>query len=120
MPFGLKNSGCTFQRLMDRILGHLPFCFVYIDDILVASDTPEQHMEDLKNVFTILAENGLVVQRSKCVLAKPSLDFLGYRVDSTGIAPLPERVSAIRSTPPPTTLKELQRFLGMVNYYRRY
>ena len=119
-PFGLKNAGQDFQRLMDNILGDIPRVFVYIDDILVASDTPEQHMEDLKNVFTILAENGLVVQRSKCVLGKPSLDFLGYRVDSTGIAPLPERVSAIRSTPPPTTLKELQRFLGMVNYYRRW
>ena len=119
-PFGLKNAGQDFQRLMDNILGDIPRVFVYIDDILVASESPEQHIEDLKNVFSILAENGLVVQRSKCVLGKSSLDFLGYRVDATGISPLPERVEAIRATPPPTTLKELQRFLGMLNYYRRW
>ena len=119
-PFGLKNAGQDFQRLMDNILGDIPHVFVYIDDILVASESPEQHIEDLKTVFTILAENGLVVQRSKCILGKDALDFLGYRVDSTGIAPLPERVEAIKAVPPPTNIKELQRFLGMVNYYRRW
>ena len=119
-PFGLKNAGQDFQRLMDNILGDIPHVFVYIDDILVASESPEQHLEDLKTVFTILAENGLVVQRTKCVLGKASLDFLGYKVDATGIAPLPERVEAIRAVPPPTNIKELQRFLGMVNYYRRW
>ena len=119
-PFGLKNAGQDFQRLMDNILGDIPRVFVYIDDILVASETPEQHIEDLKKVFTILAENGLVVQRSKCVLGKSSLDFLGYKVDTTGISPLPERVEAIRAVPPPTNIKELQRFLGMINYYRRW
>ena len=119
-PFGLKNAGQDFQRLMDNILGDIPHVFVYIDDILVASETPEEHMEDLKKVFTILAENGLVVQRSKCVLGKDALDFLGYRVDATGTSPLPERVEAIKAVPPPTNIKELQRFLGMVNYYRRW
>ena len=119
-PFGLKNAGQDFQRLMDNILGDIPHVFVYIDDILVASESPEQHLEDLKKVFTILSDNGLVIQRAKCVLGKSSLDFLGYRVDATGIAPLPERVKAIKAVSPPTTVKELQRFLGMVNYYRRW
>ena len=119
-PFGLKNAGQDFQRLMDSILGDIPRVYVYIDDILVASETPEQHLEDLKTVFKVLSENGLVVQRSKCVLGKSSLEFLGYQVDSTGITPLPERVKSIRAVPAPTTIKELQRFLGMVNYYRRF
>ena len=119
-PFGLKNAGQDFQRLMDSILGDIPRVYVYIDDILVASDSPEQHMEDLKTVFKVLADNGLVVQRSKCVLGKSSLEFLGYHVDANGVAPLPTRVEAIREVPPPTTIKELQRFLGMVNYYRRF
>ena len=69
-PFGLKNAGQDFQRLMDSILGDIPRVYVYIDDILVASESPEQHMEDLKTVFKVLADNGLVVQRSKCVLGK--------------------------------------------------
>ena len=119
-PFGLKNAGQDFQRLMDSILGDLPYVFVYIDDILVASDNMEEHLEHLKAVFQILSENGMIVNRAKCILGKPSLDFLGYRVESSGIAPLPERVEAIRSTEPPTTIKELQRFNGMINYYRRW
>ena len=119
-PFGLKNAGQDFQRLMDEILGEIPHTFVYIDDILVASENPEQHLQDLERVFKILDDNGMVVNRKKCVLGKASLDFLGYRVDKHGIAPLPERVEAIRRQKKPTTIKELQRFLGMVNYYRRF
>ena len=119
-PFGLKNAGQDFQRLMDEVLGDVPHTFVYIDDILVASENPQQHLEDLKRVFEILDENGLVVNRAKCVLGKNSLEFLGYRVDQHGISPLPERVAAIRKQKRPTTIKELQRFLGMVNYYRRF
>ena len=119
-PFGLKNAGQDFQRLMDSILGDIPRVYVYIDDILVASESPEQHMEDLKTVFKVLSDNGLVVQRSKCVLGKSSLEFLGYHVDTNGVAPLPTRVEAIKEVPAPTTIKELQRFLGMVNYYRRF
>ena len=119
-PFGLKNAGQDFQRLMDEILGDVPHTFVYIDDILVASENPQQHMEDLKRVFEILDENGLIINRSKCVLGKTSLEFLGYRVDEHGVSPLPERVEAICRQTRPTTIKELQRFLGMVNYYRRF
>ena len=119
-PFGLKNAGQDFQRLMDSILGDLPYVFVYIDDILVFSDNMEQHLEHLQEVFKILSANGMIVNRAKCVLGKPSLDFLGYRVDSTGVSPLPERVEAIRATAAPTTITELQRFNGMINYYRRW
>ena len=119
-PFGLKNAGQDFQRLMDEILGDLPRVYVYIDDILIASESREQHIEDLNNVFKALAANGLVVQRSKCLLGVSSLEFLGYHVDSQGISPLPDRVLAIKATTPPTTIKELQRFLGMVGYYRRF
>ena len=119
-PFGLKNAGQDFQRLMDAILGDVPRVFVYIDDILVASETLEQHLEDLAGVFKILSENGLVVNRSKCVLGKEALDFLGYRVDKNGIAPLEDRVSAIQEMKPPKTIKDLQSYLGVLNYYRRF
>ena len=119
-PFGLKNAGQDFQRLMDSILGDVPRVFVYIDDILVASEDEEQHIEDLKTVFTILSNNGLVVQRSKCVLGKTALAFLGYKVDADGVSPLPDRVEAIRAVNPPTNIKELQSFLGLINYYRRF
>ena len=119
-PFGLKNAGQDFQRLMDAIFGDIPRIFVYIDDILVASESPEQHLEDLALVFKTLSENGLVVNRAKCVLGKSSLEFLGYRVDASGISPLEDRVAAIREMKPPKTVKDLQSYLGMLNYYRRF
>ena len=118
-PFGLKNAGQDFQRMMDEILGDLPFCFVYLDDILIFSKNRKQHLEHLKQVFEILAANGLVVNRAKCILGVTDLDFLGYHVSAEGIRPLPEKVEAIRKVKSPTTIKELQRFLGMVGYYRR-
>ena len=119
-PFGLKNAGQDFQRLMDRILGDVPHTFVYLDDILIASETKEQHLEDLERVFKILEENGLVVNRKKCILGVSEIEFLGHLCNQQGIKPLPAKVDAIKKVKPPTTVKELQRFLGMVNYYRRF
>ena len=118
--FSLKNAGQDFQRLMDEILGDIPRVFVYIDNILVASETLEQHLQNLELVFKTLSANGMVVQRPKCVLGKSSLEFLGYQVNTSGISPLKDRVTAIEQTTPPTTFKELQRFLGMVGYYQRF
>ena len=119
-PFGLKNAGQDFQRLMDKILGEVPHTFVYLDDILIASSSPEEHLADLERVFSILEENGLVVNRKKCILGEASIEFLGHVCDAHGIKPLPCKVEAIRKVKPPTTIKELQRFLGMINYYRRF
>ena len=119
-PFGLKNAGQDFQRMMDAILGDIPYAFVYLDDILIASATLEEHLQHLKEVFTILEKNGLVVNRKKCILGQSSLEFLGHLVDQNGIMPLPEKVEAIVATTPPTSIKQLQRFHGMVNYYRRF
>ena len=119
-PFGLKNAGQDFQRLMDQIFGDVPRVFVYIDDILIASETEAEHLHDLKVVLDSLRENGLVTNRKKCVLGCSSIEFLGYKVDANGISPLPERVETIRQMQKPTTVKELQRFLGMVNYYRKF
>ena len=119
-PFGLKNAGQDFQRLMDEVLGDLPFCYVYLDDILVFSNTPEEHLDHLRQIFDLLSANGLVVNRPKCILGVTELDFLGFRVNQEGVTPLPEKVEAIRATKAPTTVKELQRFNGMVGYYRKH
>ena len=120
MPFGLRNAGQSFQRFMDEVLLGIPHTFVYLDDILVASETAEQHQEDLKEVLQRLQEFGLVLNHEKCVFNASQVEFLGHVVDATGIKPLPARVSAISSFPQPTTKGELQRFLGMINYYRRF
>ena len=119
-PFGLRNAGQTFQRMMDQILAGLPYCFVYLDDILIATETHQQHVEALREVLGRLQQHGLVLNAEKCVLGVDSVDYLGHRVTSTGISPLPGRLDSIRKFPQPQTVKGLQTYLGMVNFYRRF
>ncbi len=120
MPFGLRNAGMTFQRLMDSVLGNLPFAFVYLDDILVASPDPSSHRRHLEAVFPILQSNRLVVNGKKCLFGCPEVDFLGHRLTAKGISPFPSRVQAIADFPQPPTAKHLQAFLGLFNFYRRF
>jgi cleavage and polyadenylation specificity factor subunit 1 len=120
MPFGLKNAGMTFQRLMDKIFFDLPFTFIYLDDLLVASRDKEEHISHLQEVLQRLQDNGLVLNTDKCVFGQREVEFLGHTVSAAGISPLPSRVEAIRSFPRPGTVKELQAFLGLFNFYRRF
>ena len=118
--FGLRNSGATFQRLMDLLFGDLPYCAVYVDDILISSKNYDEHVMHLRTVLQILQDNGLVVRPDKCVFGADAVDFLGHRVSSSGVAPLTSKVEAIRNFPRPTSIKALQEFLGMINYYHRF
>lgn len=120
MPFGLKNAAQAFQRLMDGILRDIDFTFVYVDDILVASHSHEEHLNHLRQVFHLLSANGLVINRTKCMFGVNELDFLGHRVTPEGIRPLPDRVSSLQDSTPPTDRAGLQRFLGLMNYYHRF
>jgi hypothetical protein len=120
MPLGLRNAGMTFQRLMDSMLGSLLFAFVYLDDILVASPDPSSHRRHLEAVFTVLQGNGLVVNPDKCLFGCTEVEFLGHRLTAGGISPLPSRVQAIADFPPPPTVKQLQAFLCLFNFYRRF
>jgi hypothetical protein len=120
MPFGLKNAGMTFQRLMDKIFFELPFTFIYLDDLLVASRDKDEHISHLQEVLQRLQDNGLVLNTDKCVFGQGEIEFLGNTVSAAGIAPLPSHMEAIRSFPRPTTVKELQAFLGLFNFYRRF
>nr|VZI04021.1 unnamed protein product [Spirometra erinaceieuropaei] len=120
MPFGLRNAAQTFQRFIDRVLRGVSFVYAYIDDLLVASRNAEENKEHLALVFDRLDQFGVVINPSKCVLGVPSLDFLGHHVDAQGLRHLSSKVEAIRDFPPPTSKRQLQRFLGMVNFYRRF
>ena len=97
MPFGLCNAGQSFQQFMDEALLGIPHTFVYLDNILVASETAEQHQEDLKEVLQCLKEFELVLNHEKCVFNASQIEFMGYVVDATGIRLLPACVSAINS-----------------------
>jgi hypothetical protein len=86
-PFELCNAAQAFQRMMDTMLAGLPVIFVYIDDILVASATREQHLKDLREVFERLAANGLLVKPSKSLFGQEAVSFLGHEVDMNGVRP---------------------------------
>ncbi len=120
MPFGLRNTAQTFQRFINQVLHGLPFCYPYIDDLLIASSSREEHMEHLHCVLQRLDDHGILINIHKSVFGVPSLDFLGYHVDSTGIRPLENKIQAVREFPRPTSKRKLREFLGLVNFYRRF
>ncbi|XP_077525576.1 uncharacterized protein LOC144137114 [Haemaphysalis longicornis] len=120
MSFGLRNAGQTFQRFIDDIVRGLDFCIVYLDDILVFSRDPEEHHRHLRLLFERLDDHGLLVNIQKSTLGTSVVHFHGHEVSSEGIRPLPQRISDLQNYPRPTTAKDLRRFLGMLNFYRRF
>lgn len=120
MSFGLRNAAQTFQRFLDEVLRDLDFCHSYIDDILVSSRDTSSHLEHLKQVFERLSQYGILINESKCRFGVSEVDFLGYRVTAEGTFPIADRVKTIQEYPPPKTVKGLRRFLGMINFYRRF
>lgn len=120
MTFGFRNAAQTFQRFVDNILRDLKFCYAYLDDILVASVDEETHKEDLRTLFRRLSEYGVVLNTDKCLFGQTQLPFLGFLISADGIAPLPERVKALRDFPLPQTVDELRRYLAMINFYHKF
>lgn len=123
MPFGLVNSPATLSRLMDRVLGSgelEPNVFVYLDDIIVISETFEEHLTILHDVASRLRAANLSINLDKSHFCVPEVTYLGYILGRTGLSPNPDRVAAIVNYERPTSLRSLRRFLGMCNYYRRF
>ncbi|CAI7816062.1 unnamed protein product [Closterium sp. NIES-54] len=122
MPFGLTNAPSTFQLTMNRVFRDLldRCVIVYLDDILIFSETREQHLRDLNAVFKRLQENRLITKGSKCEFFKQELEFLGHVISRTGIKIDPAIITTIQEWKSPTNVTELQSFLGFVNYVRRF
>ncbi|ROT72055.1 hypothetical protein C7M84_009592 [Penaeus vannamei] len=115
MPFGLRNAAQTFQWFINDVTRGLEGVFAYIDDILVASASEADHA-----LFGRLQEAGVMINPGKCLFGAASLSFLGHTVTSQGITPAQEKVTAIRKFPKPAMEKQLRKFLGMFNFYRRF
>lgn len=122
LPFGLCNAPATFQRLMNTVLAGLVYktCAIYLDDIVVASPTFQQHLTDLSEVLSRLESAGLSIKLSKCQFCRSELTFLGYNVSSKGIKPNEGKVKAITNFKAPTTVREVRQFLSLTSYYRRF
>ena len=126
MPFGLRNAPSVFQRLMQRVLAGLnpengpDFVSVYLDDVLVFSETFEEHLHHLALVINRLLKAGLKLRPSKCHFICKQVQYLGHLITPSGILPNPGRTDAVRIYPTPQSVKEVRQFLGLASYYRRF
>jgi len=122
LPMGLKNSPSVFQRLMQIVLsGCLGiYAFIYIDDILVYSNTPEDHLKHLKVIFEKLDKAGLKIKASKCQLFKSEVEYLGYLTGKDGLKVNPRKLTSIKDFPTPVKVRDIQAFLGLVGYFRAF
>ena len=120
MPFGLRNAAQTFQRFIDDVCRGLDFVFIYLDDILVASRSREEHLQHLRALFHRLSAHGLVIDPAKCLFGKNEVNFLSHTISADGIRPHIARVDAVRSFPVPHNKKSLHQFVGLINYYHRF
>ena len=120
MPFGLKNAPATFQHFINDVLSEYldEFAISYIDDILIFSNSLEEHHVHVRRVLKKLLENNLYVKLEKCEFDVTETSFLGYMLSKDGLKADPEKIKAILDWPIPTTVKEVQSFIGLCNYYR--
>ncbi|KAK3515691.1 hypothetical protein QTP70_028534 [Hemibagrus guttatus] len=122
MPYGLANAPSVFQDFMHEVLRDFlhKFVLVYIDDILIYSRSMADHQRHVMEVLHRLRTYHLFFKAEKCLFHQPSVQFLGYVIDRSGIRMDEKKVDAVRDWPRPTSVKELQRFLGFANFYRRF
>ena len=122
MPFGATNAPATFQRLVHDCLGELNmnWCIVYLDDIIIFSDTKEEHLKRLEAVFQKLCAAGLKLKPSKCFFFREEIEYLGHVVSRKGISTNPKKIEAVSKWPTPKTVYDVRSFLGFVGYYRRF
>ena len=122
LPMGLSNSAACFQRVMESVMGslNLQSCLLYLDDIIIFSDSWENHLLRLDMVLTRLEEAGLKLKPSKCCLFQPKIKYLGHILSEQGISTDPTKIERVRNWPIPTDHKQLHRFLAFCGYYRRF
>ena len=122
MPFGLVNAGATFERLIERVVGHLQWekCICYLDDVIIFGSDFKTTLEKLRAVFSMFRAARLVLKASKCKFFQRRIAILGHIATENGTLCDPEKTAAIQTWPRPTNAKEVRSFLGLVNFYRSY
>ncbi|WVZ83016.1 hypothetical protein U9M48_030205 [Paspalum notatum var. saurae] len=122
MPFGLTNAPATFQGTMNLIFAPLlrKGILVFMDDILIYSNTLDEHMRLLKEVFEILRVNQFYLKGSKCSFLRQEVEYLGHIISGQGVSTEPSKITAVANWQKPRNVKELRGFLGLIGYYRKF
>jgi transposase InsO family protein len=122
LAMGLRNSPACFQRCVDQVLGDLKWkiCAVYFDDIIVFSTTFDEHLKHIRLVLNKIREAGLTIHPNKVQLCRQKFKFLGFIIEPGLCRPNPEKVECLRNYPVPKDKKNIQKFLGLVGFYRRF
>ncbi|KAL2235115.1 UNVERIFIED_CONTAM: Retrovirus-related Pol polyprotein from transposon [Sesamum indicum] len=122
MPFGLKNAGATYQRLVNKMFGDLlgRTMEVYVDDMLVNSKRSQDHIEDLSQAFSIMRSHGMKLNPNKCTFGVTRGKFLGYMISERGIEANPEKIQAIMGLRSPSSIKEMQKLTGKIASLGRF
>ena len=122
MPFGLCNAPATFQRVMQAVLAGLEWqsCFVYLDDVLIASRTFDERLTHIREVFVRLRAAGLRLKPKKCLFHREEVPYLGHVISASGIKPDPSKTAEVRAFPVPSDVTGVRQFIGLASYYRRF
>ena len=123
MFFGLTNSPATFQTMMDGIFEDLiskGVVVVYLDDILIFTKTLEEHQKVVQQVMEILQKHGLSLKPEKCEFEKTSIKYLGVVISHNSVKMDPAKVARVSEWPTPSNKKEVQSFLGFINFYQKF
>ena len=122
LPFGLANASAVFQTLMNKIFSQQigKSVLVYLDDIFVYSQTPEDHLTHLREVFEILRTQKFFCRLHKCHFNDTEMKYLGHLISSDGVRPDTDKVEKVKEWPRPTTVQEVRAFLGLANYFREF
>ena len=122
MPYGLCNTLATFQHLMQNCLGELNllFAMVYLDDVIMYPETPEDHLTRLQAVFDRFTHHGLKLKPSKCHFFKEEVSYLGHEISAKGMLPGQKGVEEIACMGPPTTYTGIRKFIRAIGYFRRF
>ena len=120
VPFGLAQAPAFFQHLMNKVLDNCSFAMTYLDDIIIFSNSEEEHLAHIEEIFRRLEAADLKMKRSKCDFFKKHIHYLGHLISVNGIRPLKDKLDMIRDMPAPSSSKEVKQFLGLAGYYRKF
>uniref|UniRef100_A0A673ZPX2 ribonuclease H n=1 Tax=Salmo trutta TaxID=8032 RepID=A0A673ZPX2_SALTR len=120
LPFGITSAPALFQRAMDQILSGLTGVQCYLDDLLITGKDEQEHLRNLNATLQRLKEYGLRVRKDKCEFFRPSVEYLGYVIDSSGLHKAPSKVKAVVEAPSPQNVSQLRSFLGLLTYYAKF